>query len=235
MTNYALQNRQRAASRQKSRQLILDEFGNALALIMTSSELIQNYYPLLSDQRKQELFFFIESQTTFLRQMIEDVVSYSDPVDADRDPAPLDLESLCRQVIARFDCPQQRIEFACAGSCILRLDEELIYILLSRLLSNAVKFSQHQSNTPIKFKLDCTSSQIEISIQDYGLGIPSEDQQHVIEPFYRGHNVDGFPGVGLGLSLVVHCVEALNGALEIKSAENAGTLVIVRLPVPASV
>lgn len=235
MANYASRNRQRTESRQNSRQMILHESGNALALIMTSSEILQNYYPLLSDQRKQELFSIIQSQTAFVSQLIDDVVTFSGPIDADPNPPALDLEHLCRKITARFDSPQQPIEFACAGNCSLRLDEELLHIILSRLLSNAVKFSRHQSNTPIELKLDCTSSQVEITIQDYGLGIPGEDQPHVFEPFYRGHNADGFPGAGLGLAVVNRCVEALNGVLEIKSAENAGTLVIVRLPVPASV
>ena len=235
MANYASKNRQRTASRQNSRHLILHEFGNALALIMTSSELLQNYYPLLSDQRKHELFSMIQSQTAFVSQLIDDVITFSGSIDADLNPPALDLEHLCRNMTTKFDSPQQPITFACAGNCPRRLDEELLYIILSRLLSNAVKFSRHQSNSPIELKLDCTGSQVEITIQDHGLGIPGEDQPHVFEPFYRGHNTDGFPGAGLGLAVVNRCVEALNGVLQIKSAENAGTLVIVRLPVPASV
>ncbi|MBC7810536.1 MAG: sensor histidine kinase [Burkholderiales bacterium] len=176
----------------------------------------------------------IQNQTVFLSQLIDDVLIFPAAIDADLNPPVLDLERLCRQITAKFDSPQQPIEFACTGSCTLRLDEELVYIILSRLLANAVKFSRHQSNTPIEFTLNCSDSQIEITVQDYGLGIPNEDQQHVIEPFYRGRNADGFPGAGLGLAVVTCCIEALNGVLEIKSAENTGTLVIVRLPVSAS-
>jgi signal transduction histidine kinase len=71
---------------------------------------------------------------------------------------------------------------------------------------------------------------IKIVVQDQGIGILEEDQQHLFESFKRGGNVDTIPGTGLGLAIVKACVELHQGHIQLKSSPGAGTKVIIRLP-----
>ena len=72
----------------------------------------------------------------------------------------------------------------------------------------------------------------QITIRDYGIGIPAEDLTHVTERFYRVNKArsraDG--GSGLGLSIVEQLLKQLQGTLEIESVVEKGTSVKIRLP-----
>ena len=67
-------------------------------------------------------------------------------------------------------------------------------------------------------------------IQDWGIGIPSQDHQNLFQPFHRASNVGRIPGTGLGLAIVKSCVEAHQGQIVLDSEVDQGTTVTVTLP-----
>jgi signal transduction histidine kinase len=68
-------------------------------------------------------------------------------------------------------------------------------------------------------------------IEDRGIGISEEDQEHLFKAFHRGSNVGARQGTGLGLLLVKRCAELHGGKVEIKSRIAEGTRVTARLPI----
>jgi PAS domain S-box-containing protein len=78
-------------------------------------------------------------------------------------------------------------------------------------------------------KEDLGSPSVLVSVKDTGVGIPEEDLDKVVEPFFTTKSVG--KGTGLGLSLCFGIVEAHGGRLEIKSQPGKGTEVRVLLPV----
>ncbi|MBN1831881.1 MAG: Cache 3/Cache 2 fusion domain-containing protein [Deltaproteobacteria bacterium] len=76
---------------------------------------------------------------------------------------------------------------------------------------------------------DLGSPSVLVSVKDTGVGIPEEDLDKVLEPFFTTKSVG--KGTGLGLSLCFGIVEAHGGRLEIKSQPGKGTEVRVLLPV----
>ena len=76
---------------------------------------------------------------------------------------------------------------------------------------------------------DLGSPSVLVSVKDTGAGIPEEDLDKVLEPFFTTKSVG--KGTGLGLSLCFGIVEAHGGRLEIKSQPGKGTEVKVLLPV----
>ena len=78
---------------------------------------------------------------------------------------------------------------------------------------------------------DGGSPSVAVSIKDTGVGIPEENLDKVLEPFFSTKPVG--KGTGLGLSLCFGIIEAHGGRLEIKSQPGRGTEVAVILPVKA--
>ena len=76
---------------------------------------------------------------------------------------------------------------------------------------------------------DLGSPSVLVSVKDTGVGIPEEDLDKVLEPFFTTKSVG--KGTGLGLSLCFGIVEAHGGRLEIESQPGKGTEVKVLLPV----
>ena len=72
---------------------------------------------------------------------------------------------------------------------------------------------------------------MELRIKDEGIGISREDQQHLFERFFRGHNATNIQGTGLGLNIVARYLDLLDGHIEPKSELNKGTEFIITLPI----
>ena len=101
------------------------------------------------------------------------------------------------------------------------------------LLTNAVKFTPDEGAVCVRVRR--SGRGIEIAVTDTGRGIPSDFLPFVFEPFRQG---DGSTtrrhgGLGLGLSIVKHLVEAHGGRVRVASeGENRGTTFTVALPTP---
>ncbi len=108
-------------------------------------------------------------------------------------------------------------------------DAALIARAIENLLSNARKYSDTQ--TPIAVEASFDLDRVSISVKDEGRGIPARDLPHVAEAFQRGSNVDGTPGVGLGLANVATIAGLHGGTVDIVSREGRGTTVTLRVPV----
>lgn len=109
-------------------------------------------------------------------------------------------------------------------------DSMLLYRIISNLLSNAVKYS----NIGEKIELVSRESEREIflSVKDDGIGIKSDELTRIFERFYRASNakISGSSGLGLGLSLVKHALNLINGTIEVKSRYMLGTTVTISFP-----
>jgi signal transduction histidine kinase len=112
----------------------------------------------------------------------------------------------------------------------MEADPQRISQVLNNLLVNAV------THTPAQGQIRVTPSQqnghVQVSIKDTGPGIPSEELSHIFERFYR---VDksrsrSTGGVGLGLTISKHLVEAHGGAIEAFSQAGNGSEFVVSFP-----
>jgi two-component system OmpR family sensor kinase len=108
-------------------------------------------------------------------------------------------------------------------------DPELLYHAFSNLISNAAKYSPE--NGTVILKARAKDGWIEVTVEDRGLGIPSDEIDRVRERFYRGSNVGSVPGTGIGLHVVDKIVREHGGRLEIDSEVEKGTRVTVILPI----
>jgi signal transduction histidine kinase len=67
-------------------------------------------------------------------------------------------------------------------------------------------------------------------VSDHGIGIAPDDQARIFERFERAVSVRNFGGVGLGLWIARHIVEASGGAIQVESAPDRGATFTVQLP-----
>jgi len=113
---------------------------------------------------------------------------------------------------------------------IIKADEVKLKQVFINIIENAINYSYKQSKVEITAFEDNGSAQI--TIKDYGIGIPKEDLSHVTERFYRVNKArsraDG--GSGLGLSIVEQLLKQLQGKIEIESEVEKGTIVKITLP-----
>lgn len=94
------------------------------------------------------------------------------------------------------------------------------------VLDNACKYS----GEAVSVQLQATKDQITVTVADQGRGIAETDAAHILGPLYRGKNVEGVPGYGIGLAITQKIIDLHQGTLQITSQVNQGTTVTIRLP-----
>ncbi len=109
--------------------------------------------------------------------------------------------------------------------------QEAIQRVFTNILSNAIKFSTKQKN--IYINMQEVEDNIQISVRDEGIGIPSEDLPHVANRFFRASNASRYEvqGSGIGLHIVKNTVEGFGGSFKLKSVENEGTEIVLTFPI----
>lgn len=125
-----------------------------------------------------------------------------------------------------IQCPEQLPK--------VQVDEKRLMQALKNLLSNAIKYSPEGGNVMLSAQVE--KERIVISVQDQGMGIPSQMRERIFERFYRVDESDRrMPGgIGLGLSLVREVIKSHGGEVWVESETGVGSTFYFSLPLEGS-
>jgi two-component system OmpR family sensor kinase len=108
-------------------------------------------------------------------------------------------------------------------------DPKLLSQVFDNLLSNAIKYSPGGGVTRITSRAE--EGWLVVAVEDHGIGIPSADVGRLFERYFRGSNVSGIVGTGVGLNLVKMVVDLHGGDITAESQEGEGSRFTVRLQI----
>jgi signal transduction histidine kinase/CheY-like chemotaxis protein len=154
---------------------------------------------------------------------------------------PSDLRRLVNGVAALFHQEARsrrlhlRVELP-ARSPRIELDAERIEQVLINLVGNALKFTPAGGSIVIRVRPHPELRQVEISVQDSGVGIAPEDQARIFDEFAQvrhAHAGNARDGSGLGLAIAKRIVEAHHGQLRVASTPGQGSTFSFTLPLKA--
>ncbi len=231
-----LLDRERELNRLRSEftAMISHDFRTPLASIQGYAGLLRYSNAGLTAELQNRYFDKIDASVDYLLYLLDKIllIGSADVGKIQYQPAPLNLEAFCRELMETFHLnldSHHQIAFANQGDCSeAEMDEALLRQILSNLLSNAIKYSPEGGE--IRFALRCHEGLATFQIQDWGIGIPLEEQPYLFQTFYRCANVGQIRGTGLGLAVVKTCVEAHQGHLSLESTPGVGTLFTITLP-----
>lgn len=131
------------------------------------------------------------------------------------------------QIHAKYPHRSLPIQFATDDhSLTVKGNATLLTTAFLNLLDNACKYSTEA----VAVHLQTTSDKILVVIKDQGRGIAEADIAHIFDPLYRGKNVEGVPGFGIGLAMTQKIIELHQGFLHLNSKINEGTTVSISFP-----
>lgn len=112
---------------------------------------------------------------------------------------------------------------------IINIDEVLLRNVLRNIVSNAFKYSLGKSapNLVVSFQ----DNSYLMTIIDYGIGIPENDQPFLFQSFFRASNAKVISGSGLGLMIAKKLIVLHGGNITIESKISRGCTVTIKLPV----
>lgn len=212
------------------------ELMTPLASIMGYSELLtsETVKELTADQQS-EFLNYIYHKAEGLSRIVDDLLDLS-RIESGQQISIVKIEFDLNAVVARLleayrkvsSSHQFVLEVKC-DNCKLVADPIRIEQVMENLLSNAVKYSPDGG----EIRIECSGDKqfCRFSIIDQGIGMSAEQVEHVFDKFYRVDASDtARQGVGLGMSIAQHIIEAHHGAIEVSSRPGQGTCISFSLP-----
>ncbi len=148
----------------------------------------------------------------------------------------IDVDELLSEIASQMNITVEKNNIAVAYESVklppVSCDRDRLKQAILNITDNAVKYS-HPGDA-VRITAIKMEGFIEITVRDYGDGIPGDKLSRVFEPFYRVEDdrtrVSDKGGYGLGLPIAKEIIEHHNGTIGIESVEGSGTLVMIRLP-----
>ncbi|MEM9978029.1 MAG: ATP-binding protein, partial [Cyanobacteria bacterium P01_D01_bin.2] len=227
--------RERELNEMKTRfvSITSHEFRTPLTTILSSAELLEHYGEQWDIVKQHQYLKKVQSAATHMTALLNDVLLIS-KVEAGRmefDPQPLVLNGFCREIIEELQITTERhtLELRSQLPDIPhQIDRKLMRHILTNLLANAINYSP--GGGKIVVGLNSIGDNIELWVQDSGIGIPPEAHPTLFDSFVRGPNVGTISGTGLGLAIVKKSVGLHRGEIGFKSAVGKGTTFTITLP-----
>lgn len=217
-------------SRKKAMHTITHELRTPLTAIHGYAELI----PAENDSEKIDSYSGnIRMAAQRMIAMLNSLLHYF-RLDSGKEQAnvvPFKLKTIADALSAEFAPLSEekglQLTVECDGDIIVIGDKERVMQICDNLLTNAVKFTQAGN---ISVRLSHTRGTLNIVVEDTGSGMTEEEQNRVFNAFERLSNAATQDGFGLGLSIVKHIVDMLDGTIRLESVKGQGSRFTVEIP-----
>ncbi|MCK5759843.1 MAG: tetratricopeptide repeat-containing sensor histidine kinase [Candidatus Delongbacteria bacterium] len=217
-------------------RIIHHDLLNPFSAIQTTSELINGHYDNLDDERRKKYIKMIYESSTRITKLMNNLFEWAKTQSGqiEMHPGIIGLYDIIKQnidvqsvIIANKDITVDNL----VGSDVeVYADVNLLDTVIRNILSNAIKFTFSEGEIKI-YSVEQEDS-IYITIEDSGVGIPSENIDKI---FTVGGNIstEGTShekGFGLGLIIVKEFMKLNNGNISVESEEGKGSKFIIELP-----
>ena len=143
-----------------------------------------------------------------------------------------ELKNICKLYQYKLEEKHLDLDIDINAPKVLRGDIDKIKRIVANLLDNAIKYTEIGYITlKISSSTKNNICHLEICIQDTGIGMSEQVQNHLFENFVRSteHKDSNKSGMGLGLSITKKLVDLMDGSIECESKEGTGTTFVVRI------
>jgi len=203
---------------------IAHEIRNPLTALKGFIELLKSEAPT----EQEHYFTIMESEFQRLDIILSDLLFLSSPrkISAQK----VDLVEIAKEVIdfMQFEALMHEVILQ------LEFDDQMQHVILGNnvrlkqmlinILKNAIQATENSGT--ITIQLFVTTKDVQIYVQDKGIGMDEETRKNLFSPFFTTKE----QGTGLGLPLVKKVVDDFNGTIEVESELNVGTTFILTFP-----
>jgi len=165
--------------------------------------------------------------------LIKDLLNYSRVNQDEIQLEPIDLQILVSEIVQQLQ-PDIR---NCGAKVTIAQDlpsvlghRTILLQVVENLLSNALKFTAAGTAPKIELGANQLDHGIRLWIKDNGIGIDPKHHEKIFQVLERLHDIESYPGTGIGLGLVKKGVQRLGGRVGVDSAPGQGSTFWIDLP-----
>lgn len=215
---------------------ITHELKTPIATVGVAIEALKNFNAMQDPQRSREYLDISQNELQRLGLLVDKVLKLSmfEKKDIELKSEHFDLKNVLNEVVAslrlQLEKYHAKIDIQMEGNTTIKGDRLHMLSVVFNLLDNALKYSKDDPRIDVSLKE--VNDQVELTVADNGIGIPSQYKDKVFEKFFRvpagdTHNAKGH---GLGLSYVAQVIRQHNGTIKVDSREGFGSTFTVTLP-----
>ncbi|MCI1644540.1 MAG: HAMP domain-containing histidine kinase [Bifidobacterium crudilactis] len=216
-----------------------DFVANVSHEIKTPLAIIQSYVQLLgkpglSDEQRSRYAATVTDASERLGQFVTSILKLSKlenqtmGLQIEECDLPRQLTDAALSYGDLFDDKGVAFEVDIEDRALVRADPDVLEVVWSNLLGNALKFTDEGGHVSLRQSSD--KEIVSVEVRDDGCGMSGEELSHVFDKFYQGDTSHAARGNGLGMAMVRRAVELSGGTISLSSAVGEGTSVLVRLP-----
>jgi PAS domain S-box-containing protein len=190
-------------------------------------------YELTQEQaEKDAIVKLISDRADTLDQFIREILDYSRNARMEVKSRDVRVATLIRDTVSGLQhmSGMDRISFTweLEEDVVVRTDADRLKVIVTNLISNAVKYSDTGKNSFIHLSSRQEDHVWKFTVADNGIGIEPQHIPRVFEMFYQAHA--NSQGSGLGLYIVTEAIDRLGGKIKVESTYAVGTTFMVTLP-----
>jgi len=214
--------------------LVSHELRTPLTTILGGALLLQRDWDALERDVQHELLVDIASESRRLGALIENMVQLAN-IRAGRmrmETEPVHVRRMIERAVAAIAqiAPERQMTVDIEPALLAEADTDRLDQVVRNLLHNAIKYAP--PDTPIEITARRQGEMVQIGVRDYGPGIDASDVPRLFDRFSRTDRAisSNAPGMGLGLYLSRHVVEALDGSIWVEHPDDGGTRMVFTIP-----
>lgn len=167
----------------------------------------------------------IHENIRFMDQLIDDLLTFSQMSRRQTDLNTVDIQTIAKEVVSELmsSYPLARFEVTIDELPPTHGDLLMLRQVLTRLLSNAMKFSQKEHKPKIRVGYTISQGVPEYFVQDNGIGFDMQYAEKIFDMFLRLHPAGEFEGTGVGLAIVKRIIIRHGGHIRVISEEGSGS------------
>jgi signal transduction histidine kinase len=216
---------------------VTHELKTPVATVSVALEALKNFNALNNPALTREYLDIAQNELNRLTYMTDKIlkaaVFESNGVVIEKER--IDLNEITHQILESlkllFEKQRAQVSFIKEGDDFTMMGSRThLTNVIYNLLDNALKYATE--NPELKIILKATDQTIQLTVQDNGMGIPSEYQKKIFEKFFRvpTGNVHTVKGYGLGLSYVAGIIKKHKGTITVESTPGKGSTFMATLP-----
>lgn len=214
------------------------EFKTPIATISLAVDALKNEKVVADNEKKNYFIEIIKEENKRMNKQVEVILQASlfDKKDIQLSKKLVSVHTLISNAINNIALTLQEKNGVVstsfnATSDIIFADEVHFGNVINNLLDNAIKYSK-SDGLAINISTKNTGHQLQIVLQDNGIGMTKETMKQIFEKFYRAHtgNLHNVKGFGLGLSYVKSIIDAHKGTIKPESTLGVGSTFTISIP-----
>lgn len=196
-----------------------------------SQALLEDYAEQLDDTGRDHLER-VRAAAQRMGQLIDDLLKLARVTRTDINPEPIDLTALVHEVAGEIRSrePQRQVALDVMPELRVCGDQPLLRVAIENLLSNAWKFTGRRERAEIAVGRTEQGGSTAYFVRDNGVGFDMDHAGNLFGAFQRLHDMQTFPGTGVGLATVQRVIHKHGGRIWAQAAPEQGAAFYFTLP-----